>query len=329
MDGTEDQLPFTYASGEARGLTRGEMRSSRFARPFRGVQATQGDDSNPWLRTRAAALLLPHGAALTGWCALLVRGVPVDWLDGRDREGIEVPVRVEVPRGVQMRKRDGLDVLRRESAIIATIVKALPVASPEVAWLAEIERADRIGALVATDAVLRFGLSTPQRLAKHLELSRGHRGVRLARWAVDLADPYAETPKETEFRLHWIDTGLGRPLANRVILDSQGRFVARTDLVDDDAGVAGEFNGRWHRAGLQPWSDETRIRRLRRTGLEIAITGEPDLRDAGRGARSVVVETYDLAARHSSDRRGWRIGPPPPLPFECDEVLGHARGSRP
>jgi hypothetical protein len=320
--------PFTYGEGRARGLTRGEMRSDRYVRPFRGVRAPSRAGVDPWLRTRAAALLLPSGAALTGWAALLTQGVPVDWLDGRDREGSEMPVRVELPQGFHIRKREGLDVLRRESTPAVKIVNGLPVVTPEVAWLAEIERAsDRIPALVATDAVLRFGLTTPERLVEHLALASGRRGVRLARWALDQADPYAETPKETELRVHWIATGLGRPLANRTILDLRGRFVARTDLVDDAAGVVGEFNGRWHRQGLQPWSDETRTRRLRRTGLEVAVTGEPDLRDRGRGARAVIVETYALAARRPPDQRAWRIGPPPSLPFVLADVLGPHRGA--
>jgi hypothetical protein len=312
-----DRSPFTYAAGLMRGASPGILRGPRFAQPFRGVRADAALLDEPALRLRSAALLLPPGGALTGWSALVAHGVPATWIDGRGLDRNDLPVRVEVPIDRQIRKRVGLDVIRRTRPMVTSIAAGLPVSSVPVAWVAEIERrADQVAALVLTDAVLRFGLATSAELADYLGASAGRRGVTLARWALDLADPYAESPKETEYRLRWIETGLGRPLANRVILDARGRFVARTDLVDDAAGVAGEFNGRWHREGLQPWADETRLRGLRQTGLEVAVTGEPDLRDRGAGARDVVVQTYQLAARRPPAARRWTVGPPPALPFE-------------
>jgi hypothetical protein len=311
---------FSYARGRMRGISPGVLRGPRFDKPFRGVRADASSLEEPWLRMRSAALLLPPGGALTGWSSLVARGVPLSWIDGRGPDREDLPVRVEIGPETQIRKRAGLDVVRRGGSVVASTASGLLVASAPVAWLVEIERrSDQVNALVVTDAVLRYGLASVDELAELLARSTGMRGVTLARWALDLADPYAETPKETEYRWRWVETGLGRPLANRVILDERGRFVARTDLVDDDAGVAGEFNGRWHRAGLQPWSDETRLRGLRRTGLEVAVTGEPDLRDEGRGARAVVVDTYALASRRPPDARRWRVGPPPPLPFQRAE----------
>jgi hypothetical protein len=62
-----------------------------------------------------------------------------------NRRGEELPVRLELPQGTQIRKRTGRDVVRRESALLLKQVKGMPVVSAEVAWLTEIERtADRI-----------------------------------------------------------------------------------------------------------------------------------------------------------------------------------------
>jgi hypothetical protein len=206
-------------------------------------------------------------------------------------------------------------VVRRDDPVEWTRVDGLPAATAAVCWLTEIgRRNDPVMALVLTDAVLRFGLATADELEQHVGHSTGARGVRLARCALRQADPWAESPPESEFRLRWVETGYGRPRANRVILDANGLFLGRADLLDEDAGVAGEFNGAWHRRGLQPWQDEIRLRGLRNAGLEVAVVGAPDLHRGGLGAQAAVRQTYALARRRPASARRWRVGPPPPLP---------------
>lgn len=291
------------------------LRGPTYGKPFRGIR-TQGETDLD-LTISAAAYLLPDGAGLTGWSALRVRGLPGDWVDGRGRGMQPLPVRVEAPPGTQPRLRPGLDVVRRDAAIELTEVAGLPVASAPVAWLTEIARTrDRVVAQVLTDAVLRFGLASAEDLAQLLAASAGRRGVRLARRALELADPWAESPRESEFRVYWVDTGLGRPLANQVVLDREGNFLGRTDLLDEAAGVAGEFNGAWHREGLQPWSDEVRLRGLRGIGLEVAVVGGPDLHRGGLGAKAAIRQTYALAARRPPFAPRWQLGARPPLPWQ-------------
>ncbi|MGN6605946.1 MAG: hypothetical protein ACTHMS_02895 [Jatrophihabitans sp.] len=98
-------------------------------------------------------------------------------------------------------------------------------------------------ALVAADAALHRGLTTPDRLAAAVAACRGWPGVRAAADAVAFADPFAESPFESLSRLRIAQAGLPRPALQRVIWSLDGRFLGRTDFYWDEFGVIGESDG--------------------------------------------------------------------------------------
>lgn len=74
----------------------------------------------------------------------------------------------------------------------------------------------------------------------------------------------------------WIDSGLPQPLVNPKILDANGRFIVRVDLLDPVSGLVGEYDGTWHRGGVQPWKDVKPQRLLGAVGATVANIGGPD-----------------------------------------------------
>jgi len=80
-------------------------------------------------------------------------------------------------------------------------------------------------------------------------------------------------------RLVWeIDAGLPRPLVNKPVFDLRGRLIGIIDLLDFEAGVAGEFDGAEHRAALRHSHDVFREDDCRRHGLEYFMVTGPDMR---------------------------------------------------
>ncbi len=90
------------------------------------------------------------------------------------------------------------------------------------------------------------------------------RGVRLARRALELSHPAAESPQESRLRLVLTDAGLD-PVPQYVVQDAFGAFLARVDLALPAARVAIEYDGR--DAHLSP---EAFIRDRQRQNLLIA-----------------------------------------------------------
>lgn len=80
------------------------------------------------------------------------------------------------------------------------------------------------------DAVLRVTGTSVAQLARYLEEHAGDRGLKLARKVVLLADPRAESPRESLLRVRLVLAGLPPPVPQHVVHDGDGRFDARLDL---------------------------------------------------------------------------------------------------
>ncbi len=105
--------------------------------------------------------------------------------------------------------------------------------------------------LVAADAAVRAGLTTRQHLVEALNRMVGLKGVPQARIAV--------------------------PLVNPVVVDRDGRFVARTDLLDPEAATVGEYDGGHHRDLPQHTADNVREEALGGLNLEVTRSTALDL----------------------------------------------------
>lgn len=105
--------------------------------------------------------------------------------------------------------------------------------------------------VVAADAALARGLTTPERLGHWLDRLTRHPGVGDARLAVELADPRAESPGESRSRLVLTALDLGELVPQVVIRDDDGAFVGRVDLLYVAHRTIVEFDGRLKYGGAE------------------------------------------------------------------------------
>jgi hypothetical protein len=146
----------------------------------------------------------------------------------------------------------------------------------------------RIDAVIAVDALLstRFlNVGELQRFA----LSRPRwRGAQRLPKLFPLLDSNAESPMESRVRLILIDAGLPRPVAQYVVFDESGTFVARLDLAYPERKVGIEYEGDHHRSRGAFQRDLQRLNALRALGWTILRFGPDDvLRHPGRIAAQV------------------------------------------
>jgi hypothetical protein len=109
-------------------------------------------------------------------------------------------------------------------------------------------------AVVAMDAAVLAGRTTPEELAAAAAAARHWPGAAGAGRAATLTDGRAESPLETRGRLRMIGAGLPRPEL-QVEIRAQGRLVGVVDAWFDEAAVAVEFDGRVKYT--DPWRDRS------------------------------------------------------------------------
>ncbi len=163
---------------------------------------------------------------------------------GFDTEGT-ADVHVLNPDGRQFRSAEGLIVHRRTGAPL-TVVAGRSATAP--AWTAiEVARSlRRPRALATLDAALRSGTSSRGEMRHAVLRQSGRRGIVTVRELLDLANPLAESPMESEARLVMIDGGLPPPVLQYQVADLTGQ-VWRLDFAWPDRRVAAEYDGLdWH-----------------------------------------------------------------------------------
>ena len=134
----------------------------------------------------------------------------------------------------------------------------------------EVRRRNELRAAVAAvDMVLAAQLAARRELVQFAAERAGVPGVRLFARAVGFSVERSRSPRESELRLSWLlDAGLPTPRCNWPVADASGRFAGQPDLLCDELGVYGEFDGAEHRGRERHRRDVVREDRLRRTGLE-------------------------------------------------------------
>jgi hypothetical protein len=147
-------------------------------------------------------------------------------------------------------------------------------------------------AVIAMDAALLAGRTTPDELATAAAEARSWPGAAGAVRAASLADGRAESPLETRGRLRIVGSGLSTPEL-QVEIRADGRLVAVVDGWFDETAVAVEFDGRvkytdpWR--GRSPervlWEEKRREDELRALDIRVVRIGDADL-----GARWIDTE---------------------------------------
>lgn len=277
-------------------VTPKQLRSPLFVRLFRDVYLPAAMPVTHDLRCRAAALVLPEHAVLTGHSAASIYGLnlasPAD------------PVELVVREGEHFRPHPGMNVRRVFLLPDEHIVRQdIRVATPDrmaLDLLFNTKLRKSLGAAVAAlDVVLRHGLVDLAALRDLVSERRDH-GVVRARHAVALADPRAESVPESLLRV--LLTRAGIAVTPQVEVCCFGRFVGRVDLAVDGSHIAVEYDGQWHDTPEQAHADRVRRTRLDEAGWHVIVVRKAELQENPEG----VVRTVLEALRAQNARPNWR-----------------------
>lgn len=269
------------------------------------------DAHRPEQRIIEASVLLPPGSAITGWASARLHGAT--FLDGLLPDGrTEIPVQFAVPPRGKVRRHDGIHPVRSAldpSEIV--IVQGVPCTIPERAAFDAMRTAPDVReATVSVDMMMAALLTSIRRVRRYVDARPGWESVAMARAALDLADEDSRSPNETRMRQIWVlDAKLPRPLVNTHVWDLSGHLLGIADLLDEEAGVVGEFDGADHRRARQHSKDEDRAEGFRRHLLELFRVTGPDLPD-----RAKVVGRMRAARSRAKwlpqGSRSWTTTPP-------------------
>lgn len=297
------------------GISKGQLAGPGWSAPYRGVHRPMSwrPEPSPRQRILDVAELLPEGAAIGGWAAAHLLGAVE--LDGRGRAGLgREPVPVILPPPVLIRAREGIRRWRsRLDPGDVVLVDGVPCTSPA-----------RTGFDLARSHPLRDGVVCLDVLGRQVGLSpvdvldyaRAHRrwrGLPRVLPAVRLADPRAASTGETRFRLVWVlDAHLPPPEVNPSILGSGGHLLGIGDLLDPEAALLGEYDGRDHRALAAHVADNAREEWLEDAGLVVVRASSPDVTREAR-ARTVhrLRSAYRRGRARDRSRDRWTYIPLP------------------
>lgn len=291
------------------GPTPGRARGPHWRRtsPNRYVpsEATFDPDAQ---RIAEVAARLPEGAAVTGFASLhLARA---RWFSGSRADGTWRPVPVALGHGRNLRPDPRLSRLRTAEPEIV-LRHGIPCTTVLQSVFDEVLLLPDVRQRVAAIEMACFAeLTSRSRLLRHATVMRGRRGVGVFTQALALAVEGSESPQEVAMRWVWeSDARLPRPLVNPWLFSAAGEFLGRPDLLDAEAGVVGEYDGKHHLDLGQRRKDLDREGRFRRHGLEYftVVGGELGNRQA------VVARMRDARERARANRmpRRWTLTPPP------------------
>ena len=265
-------------------LTARQLRDGPYVRVLRGVYADPSMPRDHLLRCRAAALLMPRSAALSGRSAAAVLGAPAP--------GYGDVVTVVVPPDVQWRGPAGVRVHRaavppRDVAIGAddelrctTVLRT--------AWdVAALERTST--AVGVLDALVRARLVGHADLGRLLHEGAGRWGVTRARRVFGLVDGRAESPPESWVRVACALGGLPAPVPQYQVVHD-GAWLARVDLAWPEQRLIVEYEGEHHFEGVQIVRDDLRLARLLDAGWRVIRLSAADLRDLDGVVRRIAEE---------------------------------------
>jgi hypothetical protein len=306
-------------------LTVEELRASGMTRPFVdllpridglvGLRQTNDLNDSRLTRIHAALVAAPTGAILSGWAAAVLHGIPSDFLDGTSDGTVPRPVEFIVPPDGGAYERDGLR-LRWAPCSIEDLVRyhgqpvtnGMRTAADLTRWAKHPEKA-----LAAIDMSLRHGLTTRLELQQmQVPRMKGYRGIQLVRDALLIASDRAESPRESEMRYYWLESGLPSPKVNPEIYDLRGHFMGRIDLLDDESGYGAEYNGHWHEMWDRPEMDRRRLAGLRSLNLTMDEFTKVDIGPSGVCRVNARFRAgYALAVARDGRHDAFRIGARP------------------
>lgn len=294
-----------------RGPTPGAVRGPKWRATSHGLYVPADTPIDvPEQRIVEQAARLPAGGAVTGWAACRMHGA--NFLDGRSPVTLaQLPVPLALGTHGNLRADPALLLTReRLPALEITQIAGVPVVTRERAVFDAVRQAggDRV-AVAVLDTCVAAGLTSLERVEEYVARHPRWRRIARARFALRHGRERTRSPAETAVRLlAEIDAGLPRLHLNCPVHDRSGRLLGLADLLDEEAGLVIEFDGRDHRTRRQHTRGTDRDEQMRGVGLEVTRVTGTDLRQPAK-----VVERIRSArarARHlPADQRRWEARP--------------------
>lgn len=263
----------------------------------------------PEQRIVEAASALGAFGGVTGWAGL--RWLGCAWCDGLDLDGV-------TPLSVCL----AVDDIRRPSNAVISEERLLPghllehdglyVTVPIKSLAYEMRYAPSFrGAAVWFNIAAYSDLVSIAEMDDFLPYLNGWTGVPKLREAMAFVDENSWSPWEAWMLVIWrADAALPRPLCNRPIFDRSGRHLLTPDLLDVEAGLAGEYDGEVHAGVRQRRRDRERVDLYRELGIELVtmIRGDTARRD---DLVRRMLRARERARFEAESRRSWTIELPP------------------
>ena len=293
MDATKNPNTLTgpFRSREALGegwVSRKQLYSPLFTKLFHGVHVPSAVPITHALRCRAAALVAPSEAVLTGASAAAIRG--------HELTGTDHPVEFVVPEHARFRAHAGINIRRTANAEVdSSPWEGVRIAS-ELRMATDIltntrSRPSIARAVAMLDVLLRAGTVERGALRRLLYNGKAH-GIVRARRALELADGRAESIPESEMRV-WLVLGGLHVTPQYPVYDGAGAFLGRLDLAVEECKLGIEYDGSWHDNPEQSEHDLRRRDALRQAGWQVLVVRRDDL----YGNPRCMVDAVRAAAR--------------------------------
>lgn len=229
--------PFIGSEAVAKGTVVKSALRTRYRKLFPDVYVNPEAELTPLVRARAGWLWSRRRGIVAGLSASAVHGA--EWVE------------VGAPLELLHYKRNPLPGVRVRGDRIEddeiAVIDEIPVTTPARTaldlgcWYPTGE------SVAAIDDLMRATALTLVEMETLVERYPGRRGVQLARIAVRLADPGAQSPKETWLRLLLIRAGLPRPKTQIPVSDEFGDVTYYLDMGWEDVKIAAEYDGEQHR----------------------------------------------------------------------------------
>lgn len=222
--------------------------------------------------TRVLAARVAHGADA------VVCGRSAAWVWGVEQARRDEPAELVLPRHVRRRA----EIVARRDVLRPDEVVVVPgwgrVTTPARTGYDVGRCKDLATAVRHLDALVARTGTTPQQIVSCVVGRPGARWITTLRQALDLCDPGAESPRESDLRVLLVTAGLPRPVTQHVALDSGGRFVARVDLAWPRRRLAVEYDGAHHDDPDQVRKDRARLNALRLAGWTVIVVDRHQMR---------------------------------------------------
>jgi hypothetical protein len=273
---TETASAFLVSAEGGGGLTRGQIRSTRFQRTSRGVVVRRELADDDAVADQAVLIGCRADAVFSDVSAAALWDLPLPPWIGLERRARSRSV--AVPATQARPKRAGVSGRRLRLPEAHVCVRGdVRLTNPARTWV-DCAAVMPIEHLVAMgDAVLRRGLSTPGELATMVAWARARRGVVSARQALPLLDPRSESPGESLARAHLRLAGVPAPVCNLDIVWN-GEWLARVDMAWPKERVIVEYDGAVHLGEQSRRDDAARRNLLQQAGWYVIVLTARDLR---------------------------------------------------